>query len=490
MKKVAIIGAGLGGLAAAISLASKGYQVDVFEKNSHCGGKLMPYELGTHKFDFGPNTITMPHIFKQVFELAGENADDYIQFIKLPVHTRNIFSDGSRFDFTNDHNYMKKQLEQLDPFGKDQFDSFIKEITRLYSLSEQHFFYKTFQNLGDYLSPKLGMALMQVRPNESLHHFFSRFFKKQEVIEALSRYATYIGSSPYVSPATFAMIAYLELVQGVYYIQGGNVRLAQAYEQLAKKLNVTIHLNTKVTNIYVKNQKVKHIEFDHRENFIPDEVIMNADLLKAYPELVKEEDRPHFSTKKRDRYQSSISAFVIMAGLSVRNKQLLHHNVYFSNNYQQEFQDLFTHQTYSDNPTIYISNSSYTDKTQSPNGDNLFILVNAPPLQENGELGIDPVEYKNKIYQLLENRGLSIRHHLMHEKIVTPKDISEKFGAYKGALYGLSSNNKLDAFLRPSNFAKDIRNLSFVGGSTHPGGGSPMVVISGLNVANVLSKRK
>lgn len=490
MKKIAIIGAGLGGLTAAISLASKGYQVDLFEKNNHCGGKLMPYELGTHKFDFGPNTITMPHVFKQVFEIAGEKAEDYIQFIKLPIHTRNIFSNGTEFDFTNDFAYMKKQLEQLDSYGGTQFDSFIKEITRLYNLSEKHFFFKTFENLSDYLAPKLGMALLQVRPNESLHHFFSRYFQTKEVIEAFSRYATYIGSSPYVSPATFSLIAYLELVQGVYYIKGGNVQLAQAYEQLAKKLNVNIHLNTKVINIHVESKKVKHIEFENRENYLPDEVIMNADLLKAYPELVNEEDRPHFTTKKRDRYQPSISAFVILAGLNVRSDQLLHHNVYFSNDYQQEFKDLFTHHRYSDNPTIYISNSSYTDKTQSPDGDNLFILVNAPPLQKDGGLGIDPEEYKNRIYQLLENKGLSIRKHLVHEKIITPQYIAEKFGAYRGALYGLSSNNKLDAFLRPSNFSRDISNLSFVGGSTHPGGGSPMVVISGLNVATVLSKRK
>lgn len=490
MKKIAIIGAGLGGLTAAISLASKGYQIDLFEKNNHCGGKLMLYELGTHKFDFGPNTITMPHIFKQVFEIAGEKADDYIQFIKLPIHTRNIFNSGTQFDFTNDSLYMKEQLKQLDHFGSTSFDAFIKEVTRLYYLSEKHFFYKTFKKPTDYLDPKLGMALMQVRPNESLHHFFSRYFKKKEVIEAFSRYATYIGSSPYASPATFSLIAYLELVQGVYYIKGGNVRLAQAYEQLAKKLNVNIHLNTKVTNIHIENKKVKHIEFENRENYLPDEVIMNADLLKAYPELVDEKYRPHFTTRKRDRYLPSISAFVIMAGLNVRNEQLLHHNVYFSNDYQQEFDDLFTHHKYSDNPTIYISNSSYTDKTQSPDGDNLFILVNAPPLQKDDELGIDPGKYKNRIYQLLENKGLSIQNHLVHEKIITPKEISEKFGAYRGALYGLSSNRKLDAFLRPSNFSKDISNLSFVGGSTHPGGGSPMVVISGLNVATVLSKRK
>ncbi|XQY92758.1 phytoene desaturase family protein [Metabacillus sp. HB246100] len=489
MKKVAVIGAGLGGLSAAISLATKGYSVELFEKNNHCGGKLMPYELGTHKFDFGPNTITMPDVFKQVFALASENPDDYVTFKKLNVHTRNWFEDGSHFDFTSDRSLMKKQLVELDSFGEAHYDSFIKEITRLYTLSEKHFFYKTFQSYTDYLSPTLGKALLQVRPYESLYHFFSRYFQKKEVLEAFSRYATYIGSSPYVSPATFAMIAYLELVQGVYYIEGGNVQLAKAYEKVARKLGITIHLNTKVTKMNVTNKKITSLVLNDAKTAAFDEVVMNADLLKAYPELIHEDNRPHFTNKKRDKYQPSISAFVILAGLSHRNKGLLHHNVFFSHDYEKEFNDLFQSGSYSWEPTIYISNSSYTDQSQSPNGDNLFILVNAPALHQDGELGVDPEAYKQMIYDQLEKKGVQIRDFLVEEKVITPKDIEEKFGAYRGALYGLASNKKIDAFLRPSNFAKDIVNLSFVGGSTHPGGGSPMVVISGLNVAHALGNR-
>ncbi|PGT91370.1 MULTISPECIES: phytoene desaturase family protein [Bacillaceae] len=489
MKKVVIIGAGLGGLAASISLAAKGHKVQIIEKNNHCGGKLLPYKLGSHQFDFGPNTITMPHIFKRVFEIAGEKSENYLTFQKLPIHTRNVLSNGQILDFTHDHTHMKEQLAQIDLFGAQHYHSFIKEITRLYSLSEKHFFYRTFQSWSDYVSPTLASALLRVRPFESLHHFFSRYFRKNEVIEAFSRYATYIGSSPYESPATFAMIAYLELVQGVYFIQGGNVQLAESYEQLAKKLGVEITLNTTVTKLNVENNKVTSILLADSEAISADEVIMNADLLKAYPELVEKQYRPNFSELKRNRYEPSISAFVILAGLSIRHSQLLHHNVFFSNQYKEEFQELFKGQKYSKNPSIYISNSSYTDPERSPDGDNLFILVNAPALGRNGEIGMNPHEYKEHIYSQLEEKGLSIKKHLVQEQIITPKDISTKFGAYRGSLYGLSSNKRKDAFLRPSNFSKDIRNLSFVGGSTHPGGGSPMVVISGLNVAEVLAKR-
>jgi phytoene desaturase len=489
MKKAVIIGAGLGGLSAAIKLASKGFKVDVFEKNSHIGGKLMPVKLGDYHFDFGPNTITMPQVFERVFTLAGEKMSDYLEMDQLDVHTRNVFKDNSFLDFSNQSALMKKQLQELDPFAAENYDSFLTEITRLYQLSEKYFFPKMFDSFLDYVSPTLGSALLRVRPNESMHHFFSRYFKNPEIVKALDRYATYIGSSPYLSPATFAMIAYLELVQGVFYVKGGNVKIAEAYKVVAEKLGVTFHLNSEITKINVENKQAKSVQLSDKRCYEADEVIMNADLLEAYPKLVQERDRPHFKTSKRDRYQPSISAFVILAGLNSRNEQLLHHTVFFSDDYEAEFQELFSKNHYSGSPTIYISNSSFSDRDISPQGDNLFILVNAPPLTEDGKLLIDEEVYKERIYDLLEKKGVRIREHLVCDRVISPLEISNPFGAFRGALYGISANKKIDAFLRPSNFSKDIKNLSFVGGSTHPGGGSPMVTLSGMNVGAAIAGR-
>ncbi|MCD7034914.1 phytoene desaturase [Metabacillus sp. GX 13764] len=489
MVKAAVIGAGLGGLSAAIMLRSAGFEVTVIEKNFHAGGKLMPVSLGDYHFDFGPNTITMPHVFSSVFEKAGVVMEDVLEFIKLPHHTKNFSPDGTELVFSHDSDYMKKQLKEQDPFGAENYDKFLKEIERLYRLSEAHFFPKMFKGPLDYLSPRLGAAFSQVRPLETMDHFFRRYFKSPNVLQALNRYATYIGSSPYVSPATFAMIAYLELVQGVYYVKGGNVKIAEALQRAASDMGVSFLMGSEVVSIQVKEKRAESLTLDSGEVIKADEFIMNADLLKAFPELVQEDDRPHFSDQKRDRYEPSISAFVILAGMNNISKKLHHHNVFFSSNYQREFHDLFKNGVYSTQPTIYISSSSYTDRQQSVNGDNLFILVNAPPLKKDGRLQVNPEEYKELIYDRLEAAGLPIREHLSVEKVITPQEIAAKFGAYRGALYGISANRKLDAFLRPGNFSRDIKNLSFAGGSTHPGGGSPMVTISGMNVAKALIKR-
>lgn len=488
MKKVIIIGGGLGGLAAAVTLAHAGFQVQLFERNDHLGGKLMPVTLGTYTFDFGPNTITMPQVFTGIIEQTGEKATDYFELIPLKTHTRNHFPDKSTIDFTADRKDMMHQLQQFAPEDAKYYEAFLDEISRLYSLSERFFFPTTFQSWRDYLSPSLGKAVLQVRPLETMHHFYKRYFNNPYWLQALDRYATYIGSSPFKAPATFSLIAYLELVQGVYYTRGGNTRIAEGFAAVAQKHGAILRTNTEVKRILTEKGKVTGVQLADGEKIFADIVILNGDLLSAYPALIKEEERPSFSDAKIAKFEPSISAFVITVGLNTRLSSLKHHNVFFSADYQREFDELFNQQTYSDEPTVYISNSSYSDPEVSPQGDNLFILVNAPALTVEGELQMDPEIYKERIYDFLETYGIDIRSHLVEERIFTPSFIRSKFGSFRGALYGPSSHRKADAFLRPANASRDIKNLYFVGGSTHPGGGSPMVAMSGQNVARRIIK--
>lgn len=484
MKKIVIVGGGLGGLASAVTLAHAGFEVELFEKNNHLGGKLMPVKLGSYHFDFGPNTITMPAVFNKVISQTGENPADYLEFIPLEAHTRNHFPDGRAFDFTSNQEQMIHHLQTFDSSAAEKYPAFVKEISRLYRLSERFFFPVTFQSWRDYLSPSLGFALFQVRPAESMHHFFQRYFKDPLLVQAFDRYATYIGSSPYRAPATFSMIAYLELVEGVYYTKGGNTGIAKAFAEVARKSGAQLNTHAVVTKIMTDNGEAHGIELEDGTRIAADLVILNGDLLSAFPDLVNEAERPSLSDAKVAAFEPSISAFVITVGLTKRLDSLKHHNVFFSSDYQKEFNDLFDASVYSDEPTVYISNSSYTDPSVSPDGDNLFILVNAPALTKEGHLQIDPEAYKERIYDFLLTYGVDIRSHLAEEQLFTPAFIRDKFGSFRGALYGPSSNRPKDAFLRPPNASRDIRNLYFVGGSTHPGGGSPMVVLSGLNVAN------
>jgi diapolycopene oxygenase len=488
MRKIAIVGGGLGGLSASISLASNGCEVHVYEKNEHFGGKLMPVSLGSHTFDFGPNTITMPQIFDEVFLDAGEDPRNYFEWIKLDTHTRNISSHGEIFEMSTDVDHVMNQLKELDPYAAQRYSDYLAEVTRLYHLAEKEFFPRTFTSMKDYLSPSLFNAFTKVRPLQSMDSFHRKYFNHPLLLQTFNRYATYIGSSPFQAPATFSLIAYLEMIQGVYYVKGGNVKIAESMVRLAEKLGVHLHAGVEVTKISVMDAEAKSLILSNGEEVTFDAVVMNGDLLEAYPKLVEERYRPSMKNKKVESYSPSISAFVLLVGLNKRLDNLLHHQVYFSSDYKREFDTLFNGE-YSDDPTIYISNSSVTDPSVSPDGDNLFILVNAPPIKAAASKSLDTYErYRDLVYDRLESFGLQFRPHIMHEKMITPHDIQAKFGAFKGALYGISANERKNTFLRPSNRSKDISNLYFAGGTTHPGGGSPMVIMSGRNVARELLK--
>lgn len=482
-KKAIVIGAGLGGLAAAISLQSHGFQTTIIEKNHHAGGKLHEVHIGSSSFDFGPNTITMPNIFNEVVKQTGKNPESYFQFLKITDHTKNSFKDGSSFTFSSNREKMKEELLSLDPFAADHYALYLKEVKKLHDLALKHFLRRTFKTWTDYLSLPLTRGLLSSRPMETLDHFHRRYFKDERVISAFNRYATYIGSSPYSTPATFGLIGYLELGEGVYFTKGGNHQIALGLEKLAQEIGIDIYKQEEAVEIKSSLGIVEEVITD-KAVYAADVVVLNGDLLTQYSRLVKEENRPSMPEVKIEKFAPSISASVILAATTNRFP-LNHHHVFFGSEPRKEFSEIFNQGRYSDDPTIYICTSSKTEKELSPEGDNLFILVNAPPLDKNGKAA--PFD-KEIIFKRLKERGLDIPSSISGHKTITPHDIQTKFYAFRGAIYGLSSNKRKNTFLRPFNRSSDISNLYFTGGSTHPGGGSPMVTLSGLNVAAEIIK--
>lgn len=481
--KVIVIGSGLGGLSAGITLQSKGFDVTIIDENVHTGGKMMPVDENGFHFDFGPNTITMPDIFRRVINDAGGDADRYFRFTKLTKHTKNVFPDGRVLFQSTDPEEMK---ESLSAFGDgERYEAYLKEVRRLYDLAEKGFFYRVFNSWRDYLSPSLSAHFAKVRPLEKMDHFHRRFFRHADVLKVFNRYATYIGSSPYQCPATFSLIGHLEMNDGVYYTQGGNTGIAKGFSAFFKEHGGVIRSGTKVKKILVEGREAKGILTSSGDEVRGDYVIVNGDYITATKELLDERERPSTPDRKLDAYEPSISAFVILAGLREFQADIHHHQVFFTDDYKEEFDDIFNKKRLPKDPTIYISHSAATDPGVTK-GSNLFILVNAPAVNLTEE---EAKRYKNKIYDALEQKGIPIRSQLEYEKVMTPDAIKGKFSAYRGALYGIASHTMTEAFLRPSNVSRDVRNLFYAGGTTHPGGGSPMVTISGKNVADFILTR-
>jgi phytoene desaturase len=506
MKKVhkgIVIGGGIGGLVAAIQLASKGIDMTLIDRNPQLGGKLQDITLGDYRFDFGPSTITMPWIFEQVFADAGEPLDPELVFVPLEINSRNFFSDGSVIDLSQNPVIMEEQLKHVSPANRKGYARYLQEVTKLYAIAEQHFFSRSFAEWTDFLSPKLGQAMMRVHPFTSMDRFHRQYFDDPRLLAMMNRYATYVGSSPYETPATIAMIAYLELMKGVYYIQGGNYRLIEAFTRLANKKGVRILSDTAIERILVEQQQVTGVQVKH-EKIEADFVISNVDFYTTQLQLLNESERilPYSLGDLQKHVPLSSSGFLILAGVKNKFAQLEHHNLFFPSTYGQEFKEMFSSGTWPQQPAIYICNSSHHEPQRAKQGDgsNLYILMNVPADElsrtdtSSDEYGHHESKresnYQQRCLDRLEHdwglHGLSGQ--LEVSANFNPAHIAQLSGAPGGALYGAASHGFKPTFFRPTLKDKKIRGLYYAGGSTHPGGGTPMVTISGLQVAKKIAK--
>jgi phytoene desaturase len=481
--KVIVIGGGLGGLTTAALIASSGIQVTLIEKNSTLGGKLQDISLGNYRFDFGPSTITMPWIFERIFEKCGKPLDPSLSFVKLNINTRNHFSDGSIIDLSADPERMNEQLQYFSAKDRSGFQHFLQETGRIQQIAEEHFFRRPFSHWDHYLSPALAKAFLSVRPFESMDSFHRQFFQDSRLVTMMNRYATYVGSDPLLTPATLSMIAYVELIRGVYYIPGGNYRLVEAFHRLAVDMGVEIITNSKVAKILTSNRRVTGVELDSGDRLDADAVVSNVDVIATSTMLGRE-------LRQQDR-KLSISGFLTLAGVNRRYPQLEHHNLFFPENYKMEFTDLFERRIWPNDPTVYVCFSGKSESERAAHGSNLYVLTNVPPLDdadlsEPHRLTERSEMYREKILgKLLEQKfGLSgLRDALETAESFTPLDIMKNTGSVRGALYGNVSHGMRATFFRHSVKDRALRGMYYTGGTVHPGGGTPMVVMSGTFAA-------
>lgn len=455
-KKAIIIGGGLGGLATALTL-SPHYDVHIFEKNDTLGGKMQSIDIDGYHFDFGPNTLTMPQYFWQVIAPFGE-AEKELPFERIEQATHHKLGKHDVV-FTTNHQQMIEQLRLIDEESASNYIYFIDEITRLFHLSETAFLEKTFFNRKDYMSFELTRDVLKAHPFQTLHHFLKAYFPHPTIQQLFERFATYIGSSPYATPATFAMIAYFELVEGTYSLKGGATTIAKVFTKLLQQQGATFHLEEAVEKIAVDGQKIVCCE-TKKGRYFADVFICNIDYDMFQPLL----------GRKRQKHELSTSAYVELIGLK-DPVALHHHNVLFSADYRAEFRALRAG-AYAEKPTVY-SCYSYASDTSHPPA--LFILINAPNAKAD-----DSRQYGH-VTEVLEQWGI-VKENIAFRQVRPASYIEGEFAVRTGAIYGQASNTLKSSFLRPANRDKKFSNLYYVGGTVHPGGGSPIVVKGGYHV--------
>lgn len=486
MKKVIVIGAGLGGLSAAASLAHAGYDVKVFEKNSSPGGKASSFTKDGFRFDKGPSLMTMIFAIEDLFKNCGEKAEDWLKIKPLSDLCLYHYADGTKFTAYQNPEIFEKEL--IDKAGETPgaLKNFLQYSKTIYDLSGDVFLKNSFQEINDLFNAgnfKTLLKIYKLDAFRTMHKAIKSFFKSPYSIQLFDRYATYNGSSPYKAPATLNSIAHVENSMGAYVFEHGIFDLPKAIEKLAKSKGAEILYNNEVTEIISSGKRLKGVQAKtgfHKADI----VISNADAYYTYKNLI---NFPAKKPKIKDN-EMSTSALVFYWGIN-RETNFKVHNIFFPEYYPQEFDNLFNKNSYPEDPTVYLYISSKYSKEDAPAGcENFFAMINAP--SGTDKLSKEEIDtLKEKVTKKISSHaGFNIRDHIISESVLTPADIAEQTNSYKGSLYGLSSNNKYAAFLRQRNRSKKIPGLFFTGGSAHPGGGMPLVILSGMITAKLVKR--
>ncbi|MEI7643218.1 MAG: phytoene desaturase family protein [Chloroflexales bacterium] len=477
-----IVGAGLGGLAAAIRLAAVGHSVLLLEKNVRVGGKLNLVQAQGYTFDTGPSLLTMPWVIRDLFAAVGRRMEDYLSLDQIEPTCRYTWPDGTIFHAWQRLPQLIQEIERISPRDVPSFFRFLAYSARIYAAVADNFLLKPFDGISELLTPRLLRDGPQIDSLRSVDAAVRAYFRSPYLRQIFNRYATYNGSSPYLSPATFNVIAYIEFAEGGWYVRGGMYALGCALLRLAEELGVRVRTGAAVAEVLLAGGAAHGVRLACGERIPAARVIVNADPRYAYAALVP----GHAHTARRlARLEPSCSGYLLFLGVDRTYAQLAHHNIFFSADYPREFQAIFQKGVPAVDPTVYVATTCLSDPQHAPPGHmNLFVLVNAPALGRRVRWQREAEPYRDLVLAKLERMGLDdLRRHIVYQQIWTPDDIQGHYNAAGGAIYGLSSNNPFSAFMRPPLRAHGLRNLYFVGGGTHPGGGIPLVLLSGKAVA-------
>ena len=485
MKAAHIIGAGVAGLASAIRLSLKGYEVTVFENNAYPGGKLSTFSSGEYRFDAGPSLFTMPHFVDALFELAGEDPRAYYSYKKKAIACRYFWEDGTQFNAYGDREAYLEEVEHVFSGHAKAVDKYLTKAKKKYDLLAKLFLERSLHQWSTLFNTDTLKALSQLHRYElasSLHGVNQRQLKAPHLVQLFDRYATYNGSNPFQTPGLMTLVQHLESHYGTFIPEGGMVQITNALYALAKKKGVHFKFEHKVSEICVKNKKAMGV-VANGTRYPADVVISNMDVTPTYKILLPQQKPP----RKLKKMQPSSSAVIFYWGMNKSFPQLELHNILFSKDYKKEFNAIFNAQTLDDDPTVYINITAKDVPQDAPKGgENWFVMVNAPyDTGQNWEQLTQQLR-KETLAKIARVLGEDITPHIATEVVRTPLEIEQLTQSYKGALYGSSSNRRADAFLRHPNFSKTIEGLYFCGGSVHPGGGIPLCLLSAKITTSLL----
>ncbi len=493
MKPTAIvIGAGIGGIAAAARLAKNGYDVTVLEKESTPGGRCNQIVRGGHRFDIGPTLFLMPEVWEETFAALGERLSDHLDLRRIDPTYKVHFEDGLQLQLTSNLGEMQKQLEAVEPTAFTGFLAYIAEGAKHYKISLEKFVGRNFYSIFEYFSLSNLPLIFQLKALQKHYANTSRFFKDERLKAAFTFQNMYLGLSPYDAPATYSLLQYTELAEGVWYPMGGMYAAIQALVKVAEKLGVTFVYDAPVKKINVGKWNVESVETADGREWIADLFIGNADLPYIYKELLPDAA----PAKKLDEKLYTCSTIMFYWGVDKQYPQIAHHNVFLGGDYKASFDQIFQDHTLPEVPSFYVHAPARTDPSAAPQGqETLYVLVPVGHLDARSAQDWEALVNRARetvFDRLAKEMGVTdLREHIKFEIVYQPRVWKERFNLEKGAAFGLSHNFWQVGYLRPHNRHAKYKNLYFAGASTHPGTGLPIVLLSAkLTTERILKEAK
>lgn len=496
MTRVAVVGGGLGGLAAACTLAGRGYQVTLFEKNDWLGGKAAVLETDGFRFDMGPTILTLPSVLDRIFEDTGVRRRDYLDLIRLDPQWRCFFDSGRTLDLCEDIESMARRCESWQSGLGKGYRQFMTYAERMHRISDAFFFWRPIDRFSEIAfrmprtSPGLIRDALGMRLGHSVAGTVRRFLPQPEVAQMVDHFTQYVGSAPDQSPAVLCGIAHMQTTEGIHYPRGGIRAVPDALVRRAKEIGVDLRPGLGVKQLRTDSSgRVSGVVTDDGRAHDFDAVVSNMDAVRTYRELLGGSAAQAFL--RRRSYEPACSGVVLYLGLDRRYEQLCHHNFVFSRDPEEEFAWIYRKGEPAPDPTCYVCAPAVTEpEVAPPGGEALYILVHTPYLRPHHDWSKMLPEYRRVILdKLARTAGLNdLEKHIRVERALTPQDIHNRYWPLNGAIYGLASHGKFWGAFKPGNRRSEVPGLYLCGGSAHPGPGMPMVLMSGWIAADALDQ--
>jgi len=477
---VIIVGAGVGGIATAARLAKAGYQVTVVEKTNNPGGRMSVFEGDGFYFDTGPSLFLMPPTYAQTYADLGERMEDHLDLVRLDPTYRIHFHDGSVLDLTSNVHRMHQQLEAIEPGAFQGLMRFLAQGYERYTVSLERFVGRNFYSLLQYFAPANLPLLFQLKPLVSHYRDTSRCFRDSRLRAAFSFQNMYMGLSPYDAPATYSLLQYTEMVEGVWYPRQGMYAIVNSLTAIAERWGARFRYDAPVARVDVEGSRTTGVTLESGEQIKADIVVVNADLPYAYAELLPDRRK----AERLARLKHTSSTLMFYWGLKGRRAERLHHHSIFlaDHRYRESFSQIFDHHLLPDEPSFYIHSPVRTVPEFAPSdGDALMVLVPTGHVDRSREQDWPALQQRARAWvlgRLAEVGVTDVQERIVFERTLTPPDYRRIWNLSKGATFGLSHNVAQVGYLRPHNRHARYKNLYFVGASTHPGTGVPIVLLS------------